>query len=271
MKINIKYVVLSILGIAVFTYYVSNTFAQSCSTITITNPRADGLTSTPKFTAGSKFGTTSGACIVDPNAAFAPYKIPTYNDLKSLYYDQAKQSGSITKHDAQVGDKNEGDIRMTTGNDHLYYIKKTNSTSTDGNLTISSNISGNQTGVVFVDGNLNITSNLTTANSGLVFVVKGDVNIDKTVQQIDAVIISEGTICTAYDGTCPATNVPNNSQPLVINGSLISLNESKPIKFKRSLADNNSLPAEKINHQIKYLVILRNLFSDTFQRWSEIP
>lgn len=171
-----------------------------------------------------------------------------------------------------VGDKNEGDIPLTNS-DHVYHI--------NGNLTIGNNIPGNKTGVIFVDGNLLInpsSKKLTDggANSGLVFVVKGDVNIDKDVTQVDAVIISEGTICTAYDGTsCLDGNTP--TPQLEVNGSLISLNgAADAIKFRRSLGETGALkdstdPAEKINHQVKYLVILRDLLSDTYQKWSEIP
>lgn len=248
---------------------LSPTFAQTCTT---TTARAEGLVTSPQVGATSKFGTSSGACVVDPKAVFTPYKVPTYDDLKSLYFDQAKTSDSVTKHDPLLGDKTHSDIPMTTGNDHLYYIKKT--TATDGNLTISGNIPGNQTGVVFVDGNLNIGpipgNQLTYGDaSGLVFLVKGNVNISQSITRIDAVIISEGTICTAFDGiVCPGSNVTLSQ--LVINGSLISLSEAAPIKFRRALA-NNIQAAEKINHQVKYLVILRNLMSDTFQRWSETP
>lgn len=46
--------------------------------------KATGLVSTLDVV---NFGTT-GACIVDPKAAFVPFKIPSYEDLKSLYYDQ---------------------------------------------------------------------------------------------------------------------------------------------------------------------------------------
>lgn len=49
--------------------------------------RATGLVSTADLFPGSNFG-SSGACIVDPKAAFAPFRIPTFEDLKSLYYDQ---------------------------------------------------------------------------------------------------------------------------------------------------------------------------------------
>ncbi len=268
--------------------YPSPAFAQNCSS-SYSSRVQEGLISSPQISAGSKLGTTSGACITDPKAAFAPYKIPSFDDLRSLYYDQAKPSTSITKTD-RIGDKNgqpfdQGDIPMTTGSDHLYFIKKTTPTSSDGNLNISSNISGNQTGVVFVERDLNITSQISdgtpngTANWGLVFVVKGNVNISQDVTRIDAIIISEGIICTAYNASSSNCLDGTTVTPqLIINGSLISIDQidqcpptgsNCPIKFRRNL-NNNSIPAEKINHQVKYLVILRNLFSDTFQRWSEI-
>ncbi len=214
------------------------------------NPRAQGLVSTPSLS--GIFGTTGG-CIVDSKAAFAPFKIPTFDSLESLYYTQSKNSSKVVISDT-----------LPTITDQTIYLKT-------GGLTISANPTGAGTAVIFVKGNLNINSNITygAANSGLVFVVKGDVNIDQSVTRVDAVIISEGTICTAFDGTsCPSTNIL--ASQLVINGSLISLNPDKPIKFRRSLSDN-SQPAEIINQQPKYLILLRNLISDTVQKWSEIP
>lgn len=142
-----------------------------------------------------------------------------------------------------------------------------------GDLTISSDLDAftqTKTLIIFVDQNLNLNSNIIHAdtNSGIVLVVKGDVNIDKAVTQLDAVIISQGKIYTA-GGSCSHT-LPVPASQLVINGSLVSLNEGNKIEFCRTLSDN-SQPAEKINHQVKYLIILRDLMSDTYQKWSEIP
>lgn len=242
--------------------------AQTTS-CTANTPRAEGLISAPQLSPGNKFGNSSGICIIDPKAAFAPYKIPTYDDLKSLYFDQLKTSSSIAK-EAKTGNKNQGDISFS-GSDRVYHIKKTSSSSVDGDLTIEGPItpvgSGGKTGVVFVEGNLNINTNI-TYREGLVFIVKGNVNIDPTVATINAIIIADGTIYTA-GANCLNSSVSTTSA-LTINGSLVSLTESSPAKFCRTLADNTD-PAEVINHQVKYLVILRNLMSDTFQRWSEIP
>lgn len=248
-------------------YTLTPTYAQSTSDCGGGTPaRATGLVSAPAKDDKTKF-LTSGACIIDPKVAFAPFKIPTFDDLKSLYYTQATTSSTVTKHAVLTGDKTEKDIPLTD-TDHLYTISD--------NLTISNNITGNQSGVIFVDGNLTIkpsNNKLThgSTTSGLMFVVRGDVNINQSVTRVDAVIISEGIICTAFDGTiCPSgLTDPATTSQLIINGSLISLKSDKPIKFRRTLSDN-SQPAEVINHQVKYLVILRNLISDTYQKWSEV-
>lgn len=255
-----------------FTFYFNHSASAdasgTCTTPSGTAPPiVAGLTTlstAPKL--NQNLVTSSGYCVVNnPKAALAPYKIPTYEDLKSFYFTQKSGGQTVSK-----GEATENDVRLTS--ESKYYVT--------GNLTIASNIPGNKTGVIFVDGNLfinpqngKLTSPPPNTDSGLVFIVKGNVNIYQNVSQIDAVIISEGIICTNYDGaTCP----PNNTlaPPLEINGSLISLNETNPIQFRRTLnpslsSNNRNTPAEQINYDPKYLVILRDLMSDTFQKWSE--
>lgn len=185
----------------------------------------------------------------------------------------SQTTSAVTKHPTLTGDRTQDDIPFSVGSDHIYNIT--------GNLNISNNPAGSQTGVVFVDGNLNFTSNYIygTNLTGTIFVVQGDINIDTAVTIIDAVLISEGTIYTAGSNCNTNSAVANQ---LVINGSLISLKQppdTEPnavyIKFCRKLEETGALkdstdPAEKINHQVKYLVILRDLLSDTYQKWSEI-
>ncbi len=239
-------------------YTLHPSFAQTtgCTPQTL-NPRVqEGLISTPNISTG--FGNPTGTCIVDPNKApFAPFKIPGYDDLKSIYFNQSKAT-KVTLNGDQTGS-----IDLTGTNDKLYHIT--------GNLTLDnpSDITGNQSGIIFVDDKLSIGPisgnklNYGNNNSGLVFVVKGDVIIDKSVTQIDAVIISAGKIYTAGSG-CSHTS-PIAATQLVVNGSLVSLSQDNNIEFCRALT-NNSQPAEQINNQPKYLVILRNLYANTFQK-----
>lgn len=215
--------------------------------------RATALVSTPSITSGSKFN-TSGACIIDIKTTFAPFKIPSYDDLKSIYYDQSKST------------------KVELANGYTDPISPNTIYHRGSDVEVNSfrPLTGSGTAVIFVGGNFYIKSDINygSPTSGVVFVVRGDVNIDKAVTIVTAILISSGTICTAFDGTsCPSSNI--TASQLIINGSLISLDAGKPIKFRRALTDN-SQPAEKIVYRPKYLVILRNLFADTLQKWSEV-
>lgn len=225
------------------------------------NPRAEGLISAPKIS--TNFGNPSGQCVISSQAPFAPYKIPSYAALKSLYYTQSKLSKNSSLPSP-----------LSFSGNNLYNISS--------DLTFS-DPSGTGTQVIFVDGNLNIGENIvyhtSDGDGGLVFIVNGDVNINQYVVKIDAIIISSGKIYTATStgANCNTNSVwvvePGKSvNALTINGSLISLVEPGSIVFCRNLIDNNgnTSPAEIINHQPKYLVLLRDLFSDTLQKWSEI-
>ncbi|MBI2039527.1 hypothetical protein HYT18_00465 [Candidatus Microgenomates bacterium] len=225
-------------------------------------PRTEGLISAPSLT--GKFNTSSGACVIDLRAAFAPFKLKTFEDLKYAHFDQ--HSGSKLNI--------EGSSLPPIANDTAYFK--------DGNLSITSPISGSGTAAVIVKGDLTIgpiSGNQVlygTPLTGLVFIVSGNIFIDKTVTRVDGVLISSGTIFTASDNTttpptaCLENSVLTPNGALTINGSLISLTSSSPIKFCRYLLDNAS-PAEVINHQVKYVVILRNVLSEILQRWIEIP
>lgn len=259
---------LVLLSLYPVTYNPKPIFAQSSACSGSTPYRAEGLVATPNLS--GKFNTSSGACVVDPKAAFFEFKIPSYGDLKVQFYNQAQSSSTVTKHDEVASPEAlpGGKIDLGSNKDHLY--------SFSDNVTITNNniFPGNRSGVIFISRDLTIgqlsgnkldTSNNTT---GLVFVVGGDVNIDASITQINAVIISSGTIYTG-GGDCNTSSVSVNTA-LTVNGSLISLNSAKPIKFCRKLIISNQNPAEIINWEGKYLAILNNLFALPFQKWSEI-
>ncbi len=221
-----------------------------------TNPRViNGLISTPDVGSNSNFGNSAAICVIGNQAAFVPFKIPVYNDIKSIYYTQSKAPKPAPNPNTTttLGAVADGSVYNYT----------------NAGVSVGA-YSYTGTAVVFIDGSLSINGDITTGttNKGLVLVVGGDINIASTVIQINAVLISGGYIYTKGAG-CSLTPAPGADSRLIINGSLISLDFTKPISFCRRLADN-SQAAELINNEPKYPVILRNLFSDTLQKWSEI-
>lgn len=204
---------------------------------------------------------TSGNCIVGTESSIPHFSLPSYQELKSIYFTQSK----LTKNSVAE----ESGIRFN----------ELNNVAGDLNITQAINIPANKTTVIFVDGNLNfLPTNPANSyivqdklSSALTFVVGGNVGIGTTVTQIDATIVTSGKFCTAAsdDGTCPLVKVTTN--PLTINGSVISLSsdtDNKP-KFMRELVDNTS-PAEIINFQPKFLILLKDIFAKDLTIWGEI-
>ncbi len=250
-------------------YTLNPSLAQ---TACLQNDRVTGLISSSQTVEG--LGNPNKVCVISDRAGFVSYKLPTYEDLKSLYFDQARPTASDTFDKTELAGDREDINPLGGSKDHLYYVS--------GTLRIKNNMAGSNSALIFVKNDLRIsTSQLTTNSNGIVFVVGGNVYIwgDPNVPsfppttRVDAVIIAQGQICTGYntnlDSACPAANFP--SPQLTINGSLISLNQNpvSNIAFRRILSDNTQ-PAEKIVWQPKYLVILKDLFADTYQKWSEI-
>lgn len=213
------------------------------------NPRATGLISigTDTLVQGT-FGNPDKICAIDPKAAFISYKLPSYQDLKSRHFDQSK-ANKVTF----------SNTLPAISDQTVYY--------TAGGLNLLSNPTGSGTAVIFIGGNFDLNAGITygTVTTGLVFVVKGDVNIATGVNILNAVIIAQGQIFTAGAGCTTSSSSPS---VLTVNGSLISLDSAKPIRFCRTSGDTN--PAEVINHQSKYVVILKDLFSGTLQKWTEV-
>ncbi|MDD2822491.1 MAG: hypothetical protein PHQ59_00240 [Candidatus Daviesbacteria bacterium] len=172
-----------------------------------------------------------------------------------------------------------------------------------GHLTINSDITVNETGIIFVDGNLYINTDIkslpststTTPNAkkGLVFIVKGSIYIKRTVETVNAYLIANGKdntgadinppFCSAWDGTTPPASDGTNCvdfqdadndtlrKKLTINGAVISLNNSISPNFtRRKYVAAGDEPAETINFEPKYLVVLKDIFSSDVKVWREV-
>lgn len=220
--------------------------AQTCQSSTLNQ----GLISALSITGGGVIGNVDQNCVYDPQAAYRDFNVPSYEELENQFYDLTRSSAR------QTAPRPNGAQNFSGSG---IYLQKTS-------MNIPS-ATGTGVQIIFVRGNLYITGDITYANadpySGLVFIVSGDINIDSNVTKVNAVLISSGEICTAYDSAGSACLTGTTITPqLTINGSLISLNRTNTpngigaIKLVRNLATNNQ-PAELINKQPKYLYILR--------------
>lgn len=260
------------LPISLFWFFQSSQAA--CSTATGTNIRVYGGDALVSGVLNLLQATETDKCISGSEARLNIDVIPTMRDYeaaKSVYYTQNK-STKITKKE-WTGDQTQASLTLQDSNkDQIDHVT--------GNLTLTGNITGGRTRVILVDGNLLIdtfTLQLATqtATNGLVFLVKGNTYLRGSLinpSTINAFLISYGQFCDYSDpiGTaCPLTTV-TGSKKLTINGSVIYLNSdgSQP-KFVRGNA-NNTEPAEEINYQPKYLVILKDIFAKDLSIWREI-
>jgi len=268
-RITILSYILAVTLITTSGIYIKNTYA-ACAV----SDKNQGLVSSGGSITGD-FGNLIAKCVVDPKAAYAPFKVPTYDDLKSLYFDQAKTSATVAKQTRST---------CTSGNDtitgldlrtqNLLVYATCNFVHVNDVSSPLAVATSNKTPIIFVDNHLYIDSNLNYGGEtyGIVFIVKGDIYITPSVTNINAVLVSEGNIYTAYDvSDGNATNSVTGVSPLNINGSLLSITSTagEKIYFNRSLNDN-SVPAELVKFQPKYLVILRGLTTQPFSIQREI-
>lgn len=262
-------------------------YAQSCPNNNLASGLVTALTDIQGLGNIQSICATGSGVHIDLREA--TYNVETYEDIFNNYFNGSGISVSKVKIE------NQPDYQINTDSYQLFHINS------DLNITAGS-ISGLEPGwptlkptMVFVQGNLNILSDINYANPvagdpksniGLVFVVRGKINISSVVSNINAVLIAQGDLLpgvlpTATHSICTAcaSNGTNNSRrtisptqfdsSLIINGSLIALNKNYPITFNRQ-KENNTDPVEVISGQVKYMIILKDLITQPFQRFVEL-
>ncbi len=271
----------------------------------VTNNSVNGLISNGNPTLGiTGLGNPTGSCVNDTSSSFTVSDIPTYADYKQRFYDLPKSFPTSSQHGFTYPAPFGGDVFVTNTrtdldtSENTVYSLRGSLVIDDGKKMKLGNAAKSVAVVMFIDGNLHINNNIEMKKSGssnfadgIVFVVNGVVKIDPSVTQIDAVILAYGntgltctsssdlcySICTAIDtssGNCPVASVdlsrePAGSNLLTVNGTLASLNDNHPIRFRRNLA-NNSQAAEKIIFEPKYLLLLKDAFSESKKIQSEV-
>lgn len=250
MKIKISFLLLFLLFFFSISFLLFSKTQAAGECDPGTPARVKGLITASTIDGSSKFyrDTTNTGCIVD-NSTKIIFDIPEYSDWERDFFTKFP-----LKSDSQPPGWNFG------AGDKLYRLL--------GDVTLNQDPAGSDTKVVFIKaGNLRISKDITykenDGSGGLVFIVEGDINIDKNVDEISAVLISFGNICTAYQGSDCSSNI--NANPLVVKGGLISLQpedaDPAPIKFRRTL-DDNTEPAEQVQFDPKYFNLLKHLLPE---------
>jgi len=140
----------------------------------------------------------------------------------------------------------------------------------DGNFTITnqaipSGYSSNTFDqIVFINGDLVISTDTQVANtSTALFVVKGKVEIAKTVNTIKVAILADGDFYTAYD-----VNEGESNSTLTLNG----IYAANKFIFQRTLqgTNNNNSPSEIFNYEPKYAIKQATFFGNYKITWESI-
>ena len=139
------------------------------------------------------------------------------------------------------------------------------STSSSGILSYTGDVvfddSANYTGdpaVVFINGKLNIDKEVKIhSDTGLIFIVSGDIVVDDSVTEIDGFYIANGIFDSG-----------NSSNQLVINGAAISFG-GFDLGDRRS-SNNETIPAELIKYEPKYLYLLRDIAGIAVETFREL-
>jgi hypothetical protein len=115
--------------------------------------------------------------------------------------------------------------------------------------------------IVFVNGRLRVSSAIQVNDSSTaLFIVKGNIEISKSVATIKAGLIADGTISTAYDIT-----EGEASSALNMNGIFIA----DKILFQRTLqgTQNERYPSDVITYEPKYVLKLNQYLGTNEVQW----
>lgn len=119
----------------------------------------------------------------------------------------------------------------------------------------------NNSQIIFVNGDLTIDKNINTTNdAAIMFVVKGDVKIMEKVTNVNAAIIADGTLYTAYD-----SEEGEASNTLSMHGIYVANN----FKLQRTLqgTNNSKTPSEEFVYEPKYVTNLAQFYKTNEVIW----
>jgi hypothetical protein len=118
--------------------------------------------------------------------------------------------------------------------------------------------------IIFVNGDLTVSNDTrVSANSTALFIVRGDVKIAKSVEELGVAMIADGNFYNAYD-----IRERETTRTLILRG-LYSANR---FVLQRTLqgTNNNDLPSDDFTYEPKYVIQLREYFGRNSVVWKSI-
>lgn len=130
------------------------------------------------------------------------------------------------------------------------------------NTTIPSGFgSGSFNQIYFVNGDLLISNNISVAaGSTALFIVKGNVSIDKSVDEVGVAILADGNFMTAY-------NIQSGQTTSTLN--LNGVYSANKFYFQRTLqgTNNTKYPSESFTYEPKYAIKMRDYLGTNSVKW----
>jgi len=169
-------------------------------------------------------------------------------------YDYDKLFGITTSSKTQISTA--GNLVPSSG---IYYVNENYEIT--GSKTPSNYDTNTFNQIVFVNGNLRISDNIGVSNlSTALFIVKGNVEIDKSVTSLKIGLFSDGTIYTAYD-----IEEGEECKALIMKGVFTA----DKINFQRTLqgTQNEKNPSEDITYEPKYITKLSDYIGVNSIKW----
>jgi len=131
----------------------------------------------------------------------------------------------------------------------------------DANMGSAWSVGATEKYVIFVNGDLDINANITVAPGGFAaFIVKGNINVDPAVTNIQGLFVTDQNFNTETNGTLDTQ--------LTIEGSVVAWVD---VNLARDLVANNSnSPAEKFVYRPDLLISMPDEMKSFVMQWSEV-
>lgn len=189
-----------------------------------------------------------------------PYGKVTFSELTGFYnyYSNLKPADSTQNSLTSLNNAFFNTHASSVGS-----INKIKISPPGGSLSTSEDIvvSGNNKLIIYIEGDFNIRHNIFIKdNAGVIFVVSKNLSIGSDVFEADGMYLVDESISTKDHDT---------NTPLVIKGALFVSQGGKIFSSSRTL-EEQTIPAEWITYEPKYLINFASVLGRTSLIWKEV-